>query len=88
MVTQPAQDQAFPLKALITLKPEGSVSRRKTIMQTLDKGPCGKKRWSRFSCIRGVLTVLSYKEFNFRLSQSHEEKMPALTSDTARQGLP
>lgn len=86
MVTQPAQHQAFPLKALTTPKPEGSVSRRKTIVQTLDKGPCGKKRWRRFSCIRGVLKVLSCKEFNFRLSQSHEEKMPALTSDTAGQG--
>ena len=85
MVTQPAQHQAFPLKALTTPKPEGSVSRRKTIVQTPDKGPCGKKRWRRFSCIRGVLKVLSYKEFNFRLSQSREEKMAALTSDTAGQ---
>lgn len=59
MVTQPAQDQAFPLKALITLKPEGSVSRRKTIIQTLDKGPCGKIRRRGFSCIRVVLTMLS-----------------------------
>lgn len=80
---------AFPLKVLITPKPEGSFTRQKTIVQTLDKEPCGKKRWRRFSCIRGVLKVLySYKEFNFRLSQSHEEKMPALTSDTAGQGLP
>ena len=59
MVTQPAQHEAFPVKALITLKSEGSVRRRKTIVQTLDKGPCGKKKWRGFSCIRVVLTMLS-----------------------------
>ena len=43
MVTQPAQDQAFPLKALITLKPEGSVSRRKTIYKPWTRDPVEKK---------------------------------------------
>ena len=43
MVTQPAQDQAFPLKALITLKPEGSVSRRKTIYKPGTRDPVEKK---------------------------------------------
>lgn len=41
MVTQPAQHQAFPVKALITLKTEGSV--RKTIYKPWTRDPVEKE---------------------------------------------
>lgn len=42
MVTQPAQHEAFPVKALITLKSEGSVRRRKTIYKPWTRDPVEK----------------------------------------------
>lgn len=44
---------AFPLKAFITPKPEGSFSRQKTIVQTLDKEPCGKKKVEEVQLYKG-----------------------------------
>ena len=53
MVTQPAQDQAFPLKALITLKPEGSVSRRKTNNTNPGQGTLWKKKVEEVQLYKG-----------------------------------